>query len=114
MLDLTKPLQTTDGHKVKLISKNGWEERYPLGFLIITDNGDDFSWFSYEGEEYSPDHFPSYEIINKPTKVTKWMNVYRDEAWYETKLLYDDELQAKDEAMFNEYYVTTVKVEWEE
>ena len=114
MLDLTKPLQTTDGEEVKLISKNGWNEEYPLGFLIITNDGDDFYWFSYDGEQYFPDYDNSYEIINKSTKVTKWMNIYKDDSEYETKLLYDDELQAKDEAMFNEYYVTTVKVEWGE
>ena len=77
--DTTKPVQTRDGRKARIICTDRFYPGYPIVALI-----DDVHFGRETLKAYSPDGIVLYEpysgmdLINIPEKVTVYLNVYLD------------------------------------
>ena len=107
---------TGDGRKVKILCTNR-KGPYPIVALVENHDSDNESVYSYrENGLYSM--FSQSEENNlffAPEKHEGWVNVYRnsDSDTY-AGAVYDSQEDAKKRKVFDENYVTTIKIEWEE
>ncbi len=76
-LDLSKPLQTKDGHPVEFVgvSKNP-KVPYPVAVVLL----DDIETYTLDGA-YCKERNMSADIINVPEKIVRWVNVYEETGW---------------------------------
>ena len=112
----SRKLVTGDGRKVKILCTNR-KSLYPIVALVENHDSDNESVYSYrENGLYSM--FSQSEENNlffAPEKYEGWVNVYRnsDSDTY-AGAVYDSQEDAKNRKAFDENYVTTIKIEWEE
>lgn len=79
----TKPVQTRDGHKARIVSDNSSEIGYKYIAVITQDHGGEYAaTFSSEGYYDLPGGECGLDLINVPEKREMWVNVY------DTKPLY--------------------------
>lgn len=78
-LDPTRPVQTRDGRKARIVSdKIGI---HPLKYIAVVTNEDGKEYampFSYEGRVYN-DAKSIGDLVNVPEKREMWVNVYEGE-----------------------------------
>jgi len=75
-LDLTKPVQTRDGRKVRVLCTDGPKGRPLVG--LVGDEDFPISWLS-DGAYYVGALESIYDLINTPTAprtFERWFNVY--------------------------------------
>ena len=113
----SRKLVTGDGRKVKILCTNR-KSTYPIVALVENHDSDNESVYSYrENGLYSM--FSQSEENNlffAPEKHEGWINVYRnsDSGHTYAGAVYDSQEDAKKRKVFDENYVTTIKIEWEE
>ncbi len=75
--DPSKPVQTRDGRKARIIATDRADKSYPIVALIGDD--DDISTFTAAGYYYTEGCGSNRsDLVNIVQKFTKWMNVYGD------------------------------------
>ena len=113
----SRKLVTGDGRKVKILCTNR-KSTYPIVALVENHDSDNESVYSYrENGLYSM--FSQSEENNlffAPETHEGWINIYRneDEDYYKGMVIFSSKEDAKKRKMFDENYVTTIKIEWEE
>lgn len=76
-LDLTKPVQTRDGHPVRILCTDR-KGKYPVVGLVISNYDDDFIRCWPVSGSYDLDRLQHLDLINVPPKPVKYyVNVYR-------------------------------------
>ena len=80
-IDWTKPVQTKDGRKVRVLCTDARGRNPVIGLVLNEDEETDemMSW-PISGDAWGPDHDYSLDLINVPEKHTLWVNVWRDKA----------------------------------
>ena len=107
---------TRDGRKVRIICTDMKSTTYPVVALI--ENGSDYEQlitFSKNGE-YAVNESSRSDLFFASEKGEGWINVYRnsDSGHVYTGAAYDSKEDAEKRKAFDENYVTTIKIEWEE
>ena len=93
-LDLTKPVQTRDGRKVRILCTDGPHEQPICGIIEGKDGGDYWSWpLSGKSDAFSE----TRNLVNiEPEPVTLWVNVWKNmEGGYVSGRLYSSEHEAR-------------------
>jgi hypothetical protein len=81
LLDLTKPLQTSDGRPVRHVAYLQGNHRNPYVFVVTQlDANTEFVIYRDEYGLYSGNHTTTPSIINTPPpKHVRYLNVYRSD-----------------------------------
>lgn len=112
----SRKVVTGDGRKVKILCTNR-KSPYPIVALVENHDSDNESVCSYRENGLYSLYSLSEEnnLFFAPEKHEGWVNVYRnsDSDTY-AGAVYDSQEDAKNRKAFDENYVTTIKIEWEE
>ena len=112
----SRKVVTGDGRKVKILCTNR-KSPYPIVALVENHDNDNESVCSYRENGLYSLYSLSEEnnLFFSPEKHEGWVNVYRnsDSDTY-AGAVYDSQEDAKNRKAFDENYVTTIKIEWEE
>jgi len=105
-IDFTKLLSTKSKKNVSFVKKVNHPTHPNL--LIINDSG-------IEKVTQANNHgncLNGMNVFNRKIKVTKWLNIYKHDNVYGTRLFFDSEAEAFEQRATN--YVATVRIEFEE
>ena len=109
-----KPVQTRDGRPVRILAFDKKGDNPIIGLVTHIDLEIAYYWF--EDGRYSADFDSKYDLVMKSEKKEGWVNIFYGSlgvrrtvgAIHDNK---DDALRSKEG---NDYYIATIKVEWEE
>jgi hypothetical protein len=114
--DPTKPVQTRDGRKARIICTDMVDERYPIVALITEETDREFPVsFTADGRILDSAREHDNDLVNIPEKREGWINVYPvpESPWRTpSDWLYPTMEEAIEDC--TDGYITTVKVEWTE
>lgn len=94
--DPTKPVQTRDGRKARIICSNAKQGRYPIVALVENrDMAEEIGSFTTDGKEWDFESKGKRDLINVPERIEReyWVNVYEDRqgiGFWDSKQLADD------------------------
>lgn len=109
MIDWSRPIQTRDGRKARVLATDFKGRRNPI--VIAVENG------GYESILHcAKDGGNACDIINAPTKRKGWVNVLKETSSYGNPITQGVIFQTHDEAIENPRHsvIATVPIEWEE
>ena len=116
-LDLTKPVQTRDGRKVRVLATDRKGAAYypVLGLLTQADGEETVESWTLVGEFYSGDTDEA-DLVNVPEKIVGYLNVYGTRSQYgqTSYRLYDSRAIADAEADDMRGRIACIRVEFEE
>ena len=107
---------TKDGKSVRIVCTNRLDKNYPV--LALINNGDYEEYYSYTtfGKLYANQTTDcDLDLFFAPVKKSGWINLYRYNSI--TTLgtrVHGTEEEAKSAAGNKSYYISTIKIEWEE
>ena len=113
----TRRVVTRKGYPVRILCTDRNLPTEEIVGLIMNDDGTEeiYSW-NKQGKRFSlSDELSMRDLFFAPETHEGWINVYRnsDSDTY-AGAVYDSQEDAKKRKMFDENYVTTIKIEWEE
>ena len=107
---------TRDGRSVRIICTNRLDENYPV--LALINNEDSEICYSYTifGELYINQSIDTeLDLFFAPQKKSAWINLYKMNSIISPgPRAYDTKEEAESAAGDKSYYISTVKIEWEE
>ena len=103
---------TRDGREVRIICTD-YKGILPIIALIARGEKEDINSF-YENGRDNNTYLSNLDLFFAPIKREGWGNVYRDDNTRYIGDIYPSEKEAKENKGDDLYYVTTVKIEWEE
>ena len=113
MIDLNKPLETRNGHKVRIYDECGTYDGLKI-FGSIDLGGDNWSLFQWLEDGYyigcGRDH--ELDLVNVKEKHVGWINIVSTKNFSTTGNVYQTEGDALRVAPADT--VATVKIEWEQ
>ena len=103
---------TRDGRAVRIICTDAKGEE-PIVALLYNKNRDEENVYTYnrDGRFYKNDS--CLDLCFPTTKREGWVNIYRDNNTTYIGDVYPNEKDAK-ENKDEDFYITTIKIEWEE
>ena len=106
---------TRKGIDAKIICTDGSNKTYPIFALIQNGEGKDVLSFTNEGIN-TEGYESSFDLFFATEKKSGWINLYKSEnkVMLDSRNLYDSEKSAKDNIIYTDDYITTIKIEWEE
>ena len=105
---------TRDGREVRIICTDAKGEE-PIIVLVYNNNRDEENVYTYNryGRFYK-DNDSCLDLFFAPIKREGWINVYKDDNTRYIGDIYPSEKEAKENKGDDLYYITTIKIEWEE
>ena len=107
---------TRDGRSARIICTNRLDESFPV--IALVNNEDSELCFSYTtiGKSYiDQDRDYKLDLFFAPEKKSGWINLYKMNSIISPgPRAYDTEEEAKLAAGDKSYYISTIKIEWEE
>ena len=114
---LAKPRKviTRDGRNARIICTDAKND-YPIVALIETPNGRERQPCGYKKDgTYIIGEKLSCDLFFAPEKKEGWLNIYRSESgFYLRGNPYKSKEEAESAAGDKSYYISTIKIEWEE
>jgi len=110
-IDVTKVKKTRGGHPVRILCND--RKNFFLPIVGLVDMGGAESVFCWD--EYGsscPAENPKYDLVEEPTKITRWCNVYHTDGAYKFGSFWGSEKDAKSSNDMHGY-IKTIKVEVE-
>lgn len=108
-----KPVCTRDGRKARIICFDK-QEGFPIIALVETKVNDrileEIALFNINGRAVSDEIDSKLDLIMLPEKKEGWINVYALNTCYPSK----EEAEANIDKDYENEYVRTIKIEWEE
>lgn len=105
---------TRDGREVRIICTDAKGEE-PIVALIYNKNRDEENVYTYNRDGYFyKDNNSCLDLFFAPIKKEGWVNVYKDDNTRYIGDIYPSEKEAKENKGDDLYYITTIKIEWEE
>ena len=107
---------TRDDRSARIICTDMKSTTYPVVALVEKCSGgyEELITFSKNGE-YAVNDLSRSDLFFAPEKHEGWINVYRNNGNHTyAGAVYDSQEDAKKRKAFDENYVTTIKIEWEE
>ena len=105
---------TRKGIDAKIICTDGSNKTYPIFALIQNEEGKDV--FSYTNEGMNTEGYKSsFDLFFAPVKKSGWINLYKMNSIISPgPRAYDTKEKAESVAVKKSYYISTIKIEWEE
>ena len=92
----------------------GGNKTYPIFALIQNEEGKDVLSYTNEGMN-TEGYESSFDLFFAPVKKSGWINLYKMNSIISPgPRVYDTKEEAESAAGDKSYYISTVKVEWEE
>ena len=106
---------TRKGIDAKIICTDGSIKAYPIFALIQNGEGKDVLSFTNEGRN-TEGYESSFDLFFVTENKNGWINLCKSEnkVMLDSRNLYDSEKSAKDNIIYTDDYITTIKIEWEE
>ena len=112
----TKKVITRDGRSARIVCTNRLDENYPV--LALVRNEDYEMCYSYTtfGKLYTNQSIcRELDLFFAPVKKSGWINLYRMNSIISPgPRAYDTKEEAESAAGDKSYYISTIKIEWEE
>ena len=86
--DPTKPVQTRDGRKARIICTDAKQNKYPIVALVtINDEIEDVRSYTESGYFYAFENNSAFDLINIPERKVKFANVYETHVsrWFDER-----------------------------
>ena len=107
---------TRDGRSARIICTNRLDESFPV--IALVNNEDSELCFSYTtfGKSYiDQDRDYKLDLFFAPEKKSGWINLYKMNSIISPgPRAYDTKEEAESAAGDKSYYLSTIKIEWEE
>ena len=105
---------TRNGIDAKIICTDGSIKTYPIFALIQNEEGKDVLSFTNEGIN-TEGYESSFDLFFAPEKKSAWINLYKMNSTISPgPRVYDTKEEAESAAGDKSYYISTIKIEWEE
>lgn len=109
---------TRDGKSARIICTNRLDELYPI-IALVTDEGSEkcYSYTTFGKFDGHQNIDCELDLFFAPEKKSGWINVYGECGKYNTYVgnsIFATKEEAKSAAGAKSYYITTIKIEWEE
>lgn len=104
---------TRKGIDAKIICTDGSNKTYPIFALIQNEEGKDVLSYTNEGMN-TEGYKSSFDLFFAPQKKEGWINLFKVNSATTTGEVYNTEEEAKDNIIYTDDYITTIKIEWEE
>ena len=105
---------TRDGRSVRIICTNRLDENYPVIALV----NDEYTEKCYSYSEFGKDIVNTdceLDLFFAPEKKSAWINLYKMNSIISPgPRVYDTKEEAESAAGDKSYYISTIKIEWEE
>ena len=112
--DPSQKVVTRDGREVRIICTDAKSDE-PIISLVYNKNRDEENVYTYSIEGYFyKDNDSCLDLFFAPIKREGWGTVYKDDNTRYIGDIYPSEKEAKENKGDDLYYVTTIKIEWEE
>ena len=112
----SKKIVTREGKPVRIICTNRLSESFPV--IALVNNEDSELCFSYTtfGKSYiDQDRDYKLDLFFAPEKKSGWINLYKMNSIISPgPRAYDTKEEAESAAGDKSYYLSTIKIEWEE
>ena len=112
----SKKVVTRDGKSVRIICTNRLDKNYPVIALINNEDSEICYSYTIFGQLYTNQNRDTeLDLFFAPEKKEGWINIYK----YNSKITtgqraYDTKEEAESAAGDKSYYISTIKIEWEE
>lgn len=110
-----KPVVTRDGQPARIICWDRKKEGYPIIALIGVE--EDIASFTTDGRRFSYGE-GHIDLFMAPEKMEGWMNIYKGSMVGKRReggCFYSTKKEAiENKGILRPYYVTIIKIEWEE
>ena len=105
---------TRDGRSARIICTDGSNRTYPIFALIQSKEYKDVLSYTKNGINIEVCESP-FDLFFAPEKKSGWINLYKINSIISTGLrVYDTKEEAESAAGDKSYYLSTIKIEWEE
>ena len=107
---------TRDGKSVRIICTNRLDENYPLIALVNNEGAKHCCCYTTFGKLYAyKKRDCELDLFFAPEKKSAWINLYKMNSIISPgPRAYDTKEEAESAAGDKSYYISTIKIEWEE
>ena len=110
----TKKVITRDGRSARIICTDA-KGNFPIIALVETYNGNEIALRLKENGHFYNDTENSSDLFFAPVKKEGWINLYRMNSIISPgPRAYDSKEEAESAAGDKSYYISTIKIDWEE
>ena len=112
----SKNVVTRMGRKVRIIYTDREDSIYPIIALIKDDKRESDILVAYTKDGIPPEYNEAYyTLFFAPEKKSAWINLYKMNSIISPgPRVYDTKEEAESAAGDKSYYISTIKIEWEE
>ena len=112
----TKKIVTRNGRSARIICTNRLDENYPVLALVKNEDYETCHSYTTFGKLYTDQTTVcELDLFFAPEKKSGWINLYKMNSTISPgPRAYDTEEEAESAAGDKSYYITTIKIEWEE
>ena len=110
----SKKVVTRDGRSARIICTNRLDENYSV--IALVHDGDSELCYSYTiFGNYNQNRDTELDLFFAPDKKSGWINLYKMNSIISPgPRVYDTKEEAESAAGDKSYYISTIKIEWEE
>ena len=109
-----RKIVTRKGTDAKIICTDGSNKTYPIFALIQNEEGKDVLSYTNDGMNVEGYKNP-FDLFFAPEKKSAWINLYKMNSIISPgSRAYDTKEDAESAAGDKSYYISTIKIEWEE
>lgn len=107
---------TRDGRSARIICTNRLDENYPVLALVTDGYAEQCYSYTTFGKVYQyANRDCELDLLFAPVKKSGWINLYKINSTIRTgQRAYDTKEEAESAAGDKSYYISTIKIEWEE
>jgi hypothetical protein len=107
---------TRDGRSARIICTNRLDENYPVIALVNNEDSEGCCCYTTFGKLYAyKNRDCEFDLFFAPEKKSAWINLYKMNSIISPgPRAYDTKEEAESAAGDKSYYISTIKIEWEE
>lgn len=110
----SRKVVTYDGSDVRVICTNRLDKDYPVVALVRKKNVETIESYTKDGK-YINNKIYNHDLFFAPEKKSAWINLYKMNSIISPgPRVYDTKEDAESAAGDKSYYISTIKIEWEE
>lgn len=110
----SRKVVTYDGSDVRVICTNRLDKDYPVVALVRKKNVETIESYTKDGK-YINNKIYNHDLFFAPEKKSGWINLYKMNSIISPgPRVYDTKEEAESAAGDKSYYISTIKIEWEE
>ena len=105
---------TREGKSVRVICVDRFSDDYPIVTLIRNKDKEVIECYTKDGK-FLENNIHNHDLLFAPVKKSGWINLYKMNSTISPgPRAYDTKEDAESAAGDNSYYISTIKIEWEE